>query len=134
MRLYYFIPHLAHVYHWCTCLDVCPASAPPCYASNLTVAACIFLLNVILAHGGISTTMSHSTTITGLEFDYNKHCRMQPGEYVQTHEETDNTMKFKTVGAIALRRKGNAQGDYYYLSLKTGQRLKRGLRTPTANT
>jgi len=46
------------------------------------VAACIFWLNVLPAHGGISTTMSPRTIITGLEIDYNKHCRMQPGEFV----------------------------------------------------
>ena len=41
------------------------------------VAACIFWLNVLPAHAGISTTMSPRTIITGMEVNYNKHCKIQ---------------------------------------------------------
>ena len=89
------------------------------------VAACIFRLNVLPAHAGVSTTMSPQSIITGMEL-----CKIQTGKYVQTHEKGDNTLKFRTVGAIALRPTGNAQGGYFYLSLKTGRRLNRGFCTP----
>jgi hypothetical protein len=94
------------------------------------VAACIFWWNAFPANGGISTTMSPRMIITGSDIDYNRHCKLQPGEYVQTHEDTDNTMKYRTVGALALRPTGNAQGGYYYMSLKTGRRINRAYCTP----
>ena len=43
------------------------------------------------------------------------------GEYVQTHEEHDNSLLSCTVGAIALRPTGNQQGGYFFMSLHTGR-------------
>jgi hypothetical protein len=74
--------------------------------------------------------MSPRTIITGIELDFNQHCQLQCGEYAQTHEPHDNTMVHRTVGAIGLRPTGNAQGGYFYLSLKTGRRLNRTHCTP----
>ena len=42
-------------------------------------------------------------------------------EYVQTHEEHDNSLLSRTVGAIALRPTGNQQGGYFFMSLHTGR-------------
>jgi hypothetical protein len=44
---------------------------------------------------------------------------------VQTHEQHDNTMRKRTIGAIALRPNGNSQGGYYFMSLSTGRRIDR---------
>ena len=44
---------------------------------------------------------------------------------MQTHEEHDNSMSPHTVGALALRPTGNAQGSFYFMSLSTGRVLNR---------
>ena len=49
---------------------------------------------------------------------------------MQTHEEHDNSMRTRTIGAIALRPTGNDQGGHYFLSLLTGRRLNRSKATP----
>ena len=51
----------------------------------------------------------------------NSICRIECGEYVQTHEEHDNSMQTCTIGAIALRPTCNEQGAYYFLGLDSGR-------------
>ena len=48
---------------------------------------------------------------------------------MQTHEEHDNTMVPRTVGALALRLTGNAQGSFQFFSLSTGRVLSRNHAT-----
>ena len=76
-----------------------------------------------LSEDGVSDSISPRELIAGLKLDYNKHCRLEFGSYVQVHEDHDNTMQTRTTGAIALRPAGNAQGGYYFFSLTTGRRL-----------
>lgn len=82
-------------------------------------------LNMFPAHDGISAFHSPRSIVTGLQVDYKHHCRIETGSYVQTHEQHDNTMRTRTIGAIALRPNGNSQGGYYFLSLSTGRRIDR---------
>ena len=63
--------------------------------------------------------------MTGQKLDFKRHYRFQFGEYVQTHKEHDNSMSPRTVGALALRPTGNAQGSFYFMSLSTGRVLNR---------
>lgn len=86
---------------------------------------CVFWLNTFPAHDGISDTLSPRSIVTGSNIDFNKHCKLEFGAYVQAHEEHDNTMATRTTGAIALRPTGNAQGGYYLYSLSTGRVLTR---------
>ena len=65
--------------------------------------------------------MSPRTISTGQLLDYHKHCRYEFGEYVQTHEEHDNSLLSRTIGAIALRPTGNQQRGYFFMSLHTGR-------------
>jgi hypothetical protein len=74
---------------------------------------------------GVSDTISPRELIAGLKLDYNEHCKLEFGSYVQVHENHDNTMQTRTTGAIALRPAGNAQGGYYIFSLTTCRRLNR---------
>ena len=74
--------------------------------------------------------MSPRTIMTGKTIDYNTHCEHEFSKYVQTHEEHDNTIQTRTVGAITLRPTGNVQGGYFYLSLAIGRRLNRIHTTP----
>lgn len=86
---------------------------------------CVFWLNTFPACDGISKTLSPRSIVTGSHIDFNKHCKLEFGAYVQLHEEHDNTMTTRTTGAISLRPTGNAQGDYYLYSLSTGCVLNR---------
>lgn len=85
----------------------------------------VFWLNSFPATNGISDRLSPRTIVTGQTVDYNKHCRLEFGSYVQVHEEHDNSMASRTTGALALRPTGNAQGGYYFLSLTTGRVITR---------
>ena len=88
------------------------------YAAN-------YWLNMFPHKGGISQTMSPRTLLTGLTMNYHHHCRLEFGEYVQTHEEHDNSLNPCTIGALALRPTGNVQGGYFFLSLTTGKVINR---------
>ena len=87
--------------------------------------AVVYWLNSVPSNTGVSPTMSPRTIITGQLLDYHKHCRYEFGEYVQTHEEHDNSLLSRTVGAIALRPTGNQQGGYFFMSLHTGRIINR---------
>jgi hypothetical protein len=52
--------------------------------------------------------------------DFNQHYKYEFGEYVQTHEQHDNSMVPRTIGALAMCSTENAQGNYYFFSLSTG--------------
>ena len=64
----------------------------------------------------MSEYLSPREIITGSGIDFHKHCQLEFGSYVQTHEDHDNTMATRTIGAIALRPTGNSQGGYYFLA------------------
>ncbi len=85
----------------------------------------VFWLNAFPHRLGISQTLSPRTIVTGLHIDYNTHCRIEFGQYVQTHEKHDNSMASRTVGALALRPTGNQQGGYFLYSLMSGKQLHR---------
>jgi hypothetical protein len=81
------------------------------------VQASMFWLNMFPPTDGISTTISPCELIARLQIDYNKHCKLEFGSYIQVHEDHDNTMQTHTTGVIALRPTGNVQGGYYFFSL-----------------
>ena len=87
--------------------------------------AVVYWLNSVPSSMGVSPTMSPRTIITGQLLDYHKHCQYEFGEYVQTHEEHDNSLLSRTVGVIALRPTGNQQGGYFFMSLYTGRIINR---------
>ncbi|KAI2491389.1 Reverse transcriptase (RNA-dependent DNA polymerase) [Fragilaria crotonensis] len=62
---------------------------------------CGFWLNSFPAAGGISDTMSPRAIVVGTTVNYANHCKVEFGEYVQTHEPHDNSMQSRTVGALA---------------------------------
>lgn len=89
------------------------------------VYAMSFWIHALPAADGVSKTMSPREIVSGVGIDAARHCRLPFGTYVQTHEEHDNSMKSRAVGAIALRPTGNAQGAFFFLSLETGKRISR---------
>ena len=80
--------------------------------------------------GGISSTQSPSEIVLNRRLNFNAHCKIEFGQYPQTHEEHDNSMAAYTVGAIATCPTGNAQGGYYFIRLDTGRHVNRKDWTP----
>ena len=99
---------------------------PLCMLIDLVYSTTIWL-NAFPPKGGVSSNLSPRSIITGITFDYNKHCRASFGSYVQTHEEpaTTSTMQARTLGAICLGPTGNSQGSYKFMNLRTGRRITR---------
>lgn len=89
------------------------------------VYAMTFWIHAFPADDGASATISPRELVTGIALDSTKHCMIPYGAYVQTHEQHDNTMASRTIGAIALRPTGNAQGGHFFYSLSTGRRIVR---------
>ena len=85
----------------------------------------IFWLIAFPGAGGVSQDMSLRTIVTGQQVDYKRHCHFQFSEYTQTHEEHNNSMNPRTIGAIVLRPVRNGQGSFYFLSITTGRVLNR---------
>jgi hypothetical protein len=102
---------------------------PPIVIIELVYAQ-VFWRNMFALTGGVSTTQSPAELILNQKIDFNAHCRVEFGQYVQTHEEHDNSMNARTVGAIATRPTGNSQGGYYFIRLDTGRRINRSDWTP----
>ena len=77
--------------------------------------------------GGISSTISPRTLITGLKTDYNKMCKLEFGSYAQVHDEPEptNSMIPRTSGAICLGPNNTLQGGYKFLNLNTGRMVTR---------
>ena len=76
---------------------------------------------------GISDTMSPACIVTGAANPKYNQMRIEFGAYVQVFEDNDpsNTLRARSLGAIALAPTGNAQGAYHFMSLATGHRISR---------
>ena len=57
-----------------------------------TVYNAVFWLNCFPHKDGIHPTLSPRTIITGSTIDYNKHCTLQFGTYIQVHEPHNNSL------------------------------------------
>ena len=84
-----------------------------------------FYVNAFSPKSGISDHMSPMTIAEGVKLDHNKHFKVIPGKYAQTFEGSYNTMKERTIGAIALGPLRNLRGGAWFFSLKTGLILSR---------
>ena len=87
----------------------------------------VLWLNAFPVKNGISSTYSPRELLVRWKLDYEKHCRVLPGEYCEAHDEPSpsNTMEWRTHEAIALGPTGNLQGSVKYYCLNTGRVLKR---------
>ena len=83
----------------------------------------IYWLSAFPVEDGVSSQMRPGQIINGHIPDYNLHCQLQFGTYVQVHNKGDNSILSQTTGALALRPIGNDQGGYYFLSLNTSRRI-----------
>lgn len=83
----------------------------------------VFWLNSVPPSDGVLPILSPRTT--GLKVDCRKHGCLGFGSYIQTHEQTDNSMEARSTEALALLPTGNAQGGYYFMRLTTGRKIAR---------
>ncbi len=85
------------------------------------------MLNFFPTRGGISDSISPKTIMSGEVLDYNKHLRLQIGQYCQVHEEESprNGQVARTKGAISLGPSGNLQGGHKFMALNTGKKITR---------
>ena len=84
-------------------------------------------LNLFPAKGGVSAYLSPHVIITGRNLDFDKHCQVPFGSYVQVNQENDptNTQAPRTIDAIYLRPMKNRQGGHEVMNLMTGQVITR---------
>ena len=70
--------------------------------------------------------------MTGTTIDPNRHLQMDFSAYVEVHEDQKpkNSQKTRTEPAVCIGPMGNIQGSYWFLNLRTGQRIKRRKVTP----
>ena len=83
----------------------------------------VFWLNAFPVMGGASQDLSPRTILMEQQVDYKRHCHFQFREYAQTHEEHNNSMNPRTVGALTLHPVENGQRSFYFLSILTGRVL-----------
>lgn len=85
----------------------------------------IFWLHAFPVLDGVSAHISPREIVTGVRITAEKHCVIPFGAYAQTHQQNGNTTDSRTVGALALRPTGKAQGGNFFLNLQTGKRIRR---------
>ena len=85
----------------------------------------IFGLNVFPRKGGISKTYGPRAILLGTVIDYARHCQLETEQYVEVHEKTDNTMKWRSEPALYLYPSGNAQGGGYYMKISNREHVHR---------
>ena len=79
-------------------------------------------LNQFPVKNSVSRTLGLGPIVLGTpKLDYNR-LKLEFGAYVQTHIGTTNSMKTRSIAAIALRPSIGRRG-YYFLSLQTGKQF-----------
>jgi hypothetical protein len=82
-----------------------------------------FWLNSFPPDDSVSKVLNPHAIVAGMQLNFAKHCQLEFGTYVQTHEEHDNSMASRTTSVIALCPTGNKQGGYYFFSLTMGGQI-----------
>ena len=88
---------------------------------------CARWLNMFPPMGGISTYYSPLAILMGRILDYEKHCKIPFGSYVQAIQENNptNTLKPRTLGCIFLRPRISDHVNYELMNLTTGKLITR---------
>ena len=84
---------------------------------------CADQLNWFPVKGGISSYYSPRVILTHQALDFNKHCQVPFGAYVQADQIPDpkNTPAARTIDAIYLRPLPNLQGGHEVMNIATGR-------------
>ena len=84
-------------------------------------------LNMFPAKGGVSPYLSPHVILTGRAFDYEKHCKIPFGAYVQANNQSlpTNTNAPRTIDCIYLRPTKNKQGGHELMDIASGRVITR---------
>jgi len=84
-------------------------------------------LNMFPAKGGVSPYLSPHVILTGRAIDYEKHCKIPFGAYVQANNQSlpTNTNAPRTIDCIYLRPTNNKQGGHELMDLASGRVITR---------
>jgi hypothetical protein len=91
----------------------------------------MFYINAFVWRRGVSQILSPGAILEGETLDYNVHFPVIFGEHAHVYDGTDNTMKARTTGAIALGPSSNLQGGVRFFSLLTAKILHRSSKDYT---
>ena len=103
----------------------CPYSCWPKLMIIRGASYAVKWLNTFPPKGGISTTYSPRAIIEGRPVEFNKHCKLSFGSYVQAVTQSTNTPAERAKDGIFLRTLDNQQGGYEVLNLATGKPVTR---------
>ena len=83
---------------------------------------CTHHLNLFPAKGGVSPYLSPHVILGGKDLDFNKHCQIPFGAYVQANQDNNptNDNRARTLDAIYLRPTNNEQGGHELMDLNSG--------------
>ncbi|WP_288992819.1 polyprotein of Ty1/Copia retrotransposon [uncultured Marinobacter sp.] len=86
-------------------------------------------LNLFPVKGGVSSYYSPRMILNQTNLDYNKHCVVPFGAYVQANHESSKTSSNvqRTLDAIYLRPTQNQQGGHELMDLNSGQLITRNI-------
>ena len=86
--------YICTVKEQCRCTySVLPFKYLPRVLTTGIVVSRNFWLNVFPRKGTISKTYGPRAIILGTVIDYERHCQLETGQYVEAHEKITNTMK-----------------------------------------
>jgi hypothetical protein len=104
-----------------------PYKAMPKVMLRYLAMVCAQQLNFFPAKGGVSPYYSPHVLLGGRDLDYNKHCQVPFGAYVQAVQENNpkNTNAPRTIEAIYLRPSNNIQGGHELMDLNSGRVITR---------
>ncbi len=91
----------------CSGYNMLPFASIPRIVLVHLVKNAVFWLNSFPALDGVSNTVYPRYILTGHNESCDKHVCLELGAYVQTHEQHDNTLQSRTVGAICHGPTGN---------------------------
>ena len=86
---------------------------------------CALWINVLPQKLVVSTSVSPCIILTEVNFDYNKHCRLQFFQYAQLYQEKTptNSQASKTSRAIFFRPSIKYLRGYKFFGLRTGRKI-----------
>ena len=104
-----------------------PYKTPPKIMIRYMTMNCANQLNMFPAKGGISQYYSPYVILKKRHVDYNIHCQVPFGAYVEGNDKSKpyNDNKERTVSGIYLRPMSNLQGSHEIMDLHSGKRITR---------
>lgn len=108
--------------YWCTL----PYKLPQIVLIHLAY-YCVFWINSFPRSSSYDPDVPPREKVTGKKIDFKRDCRVEFGAFCQVNEDDSvtNTMKERTIDAIALGPAGNAQGSYLFLNIRTWNVVRR---------